>query len=102
MYPSAPAGAMFNGLIFEDQYLEISTQLPTNANVYGLGERVHPYRYLTPSCPPYYSFICTNAQAGQLREVLHLLCYRYWDPVQYQSLWYHSPLVSLYRVYRLC
>lgn len=30
----------FNGLIFEDQYLEISTQLELGANIYGIGEQV--------------------------------------------------------------
>jgi len=34
----------FANLIFEDQYLELSTVLPTNANIYGLGERVRPLR----------------------------------------------------------
>jgi len=38
---------LFRNLIFEDQYLEISTQLPEGANIYGLGERVHPLK-LTP------------------------------------------------------
>jgi len=40
-----PAGEnSFNGLIFEDQYIEINTQLPQNPNIYGLGERVDPLR----------------------------------------------------------
>lgn len=30
----------FNGLVFENQYLEISTQLEANANIYGFGEEV--------------------------------------------------------------
>lgn len=30
----------FNGLVFENQYLEISTQLEPNANIYGFGEQV--------------------------------------------------------------
>jgi len=34
----------FKNLVFEDQYLEISTQLPNGANIYGLGERVRPLR----------------------------------------------------------
>eukprot|EP01103_Thecamoeba_quadrilineata_P002341 TRINITY_DN12310_c0_g1_i1.p1 TRINITY_DN12310_c0_g1~~TRINITY_DN12310_c0_g1_i1.p1 ORF type:complete len:899 (-),score=146.47 TRINITY_DN12310_c0_g1_i1:76-2772(-) len=37
----------FNNLVFEDQYLELSTQLPNNPNIYGLGERVHPIRLTT-------------------------------------------------------
>ena len=34
----------FKNLVFEDQYLEISNQLPSGANVYGLGERVRALR----------------------------------------------------------
>ena len=30
----------FNGLVFENQYLELSTQLPPNPQIYGLGEHV--------------------------------------------------------------
>ena len=29
---------------FKDQYLELGTVLPSNANIYGLGERVHSLR----------------------------------------------------------
>ena len=29
---------------FEDQYLEIGTTLPSNPNIYGLGERIHAFR----------------------------------------------------------
>jgi alpha-glucosidase (family GH31 glycosyl hydrolase) len=38
---------VFNGLVFEDQYLEISTQLSPNANLYGIGEHVKPLRLNT-------------------------------------------------------
>ncbi len=34
----------FNGLVFEDQYIEISTQLPPNPYIYGLGEHVRHLR----------------------------------------------------------
>jgi hypothetical protein len=34
----------FNGLVFENQYLEWSTQLPANPNVYGLGEHIRKLR----------------------------------------------------------
>ena len=34
----------FNGLVFEDQYWEMSTQLPSNPNIYGLGEHVRNLR----------------------------------------------------------
>jgi hypothetical protein len=30
----------FNGLVFENQYVELSTQLPPNPQIYGLGEHV--------------------------------------------------------------
>jgi len=34
----------FNPILFEDQYLELSTVLPQSPNIYGLGERVAPFR----------------------------------------------------------
>jgi len=37
-------GPQFSPLIFEDQYIEISSVLPTNPNIYGLGERVSTLR----------------------------------------------------------
>jgi alpha-glucosidase len=43
IFNSTTTGA-FNGLVFEDQYLELSTQLPSNPNVYGLGEHVRNLR----------------------------------------------------------
>lgn len=33
---------LFNSLVFKDQYLEISTQLPAGASLYGLGESTRP------------------------------------------------------------
>jgi alpha-glucosidase (family GH31 glycosyl hydrolase) len=42
--PSAADAALFKSLVYEDQYLEISTELPDNAAVYGLGERVRALR----------------------------------------------------------
>ena len=40
------------GVQFENQYIEISTQMSNNPNVYGLGERVHNYR-LDPNFQTY-------------------------------------------------
>lgn len=37
----------FRHLVFENQYLEISTQLPGESNIYGLGERRMPLRLET-------------------------------------------------------
>lgn len=34
----------FKNIVFEDQYLEISNQLPSGANIYGLGEHIRPMR----------------------------------------------------------
>lgn len=34
---------LLSGLVFEDQYLEISTQLPKDPHVYGLGERIDSF-----------------------------------------------------------
>ncbi|KAL6079351.1 P-type domain-containing protein [Balamuthia mandrillaris] len=54
--------AMFNGLIFEDQYIEISTQLnDTNdePNIFGLGERVHSLRL--DSSGKFYTLFTTDS-----------------------------------------
>lgn len=37
-----PADASFNGLVFKDQYLEMSTALPADAFLYGVGESTQP------------------------------------------------------------
>eukprot|EP00026_Physarum_polycephalum_P002427 Phypoly_transcript_02433.p1 GENE.Phypoly_transcript_02433~~Phypoly_transcript_02433.p1 ORF type:complete len:897 (+),score=153.68 Phypoly_transcript_02433:115-2805(+) len=36
--------SQFNPIVFEDQYLELSTVVPQEPNIYGLGERVAPFR----------------------------------------------------------
>lgn len=41
---SPGGGSLVNPLVFEDQYLEISTRLPRNAHIFGLGEVVHALR----------------------------------------------------------
>jgi alpha-glucosidase (family GH31 glycosyl hydrolase) len=40
----SPLNSMAHPLIFKDNYLEISTRIPNNANIYGLGESVAPFR----------------------------------------------------------
>ena len=44
---TAPSSDSFRNVVFEDQYLEMSTVLPADAAVYGLGERVRPFRLST-------------------------------------------------------
>lgn len=56
--PKGSGNEEFNGLVFEDQYLEISTQLPQDSFVYGLGERAHPLRLNTSSA--YYTFFAAD------------------------------------------
>ncbi|GAM28047.1 hypothetical protein SAMD00019534_112230 [Acytostelium subglobosum LB1] len=42
---TSPSNCQFNGLIFEDDYIEISTSFSeSNPNLYGLGERTRPLR----------------------------------------------------------
>jgi alpha-glucosidase (family GH31 glycosyl hydrolase) len=39
-----PSDQSFNGLIYDNLYLELSTVLPPNANIYGIGERITSFR----------------------------------------------------------
>jgi alpha-glucosidase (family GH31 glycosyl hydrolase) len=41
---STGGGSLINPLIFEEQYLELSTRIPQDAHIYGLGEVVHSFR----------------------------------------------------------
>ncbi len=39
---SSSSASIFNAMVFKDQYLEISTQLPNTASLFGLGESTRP------------------------------------------------------------
>jgi alpha-D-xyloside xylohydrolase len=39
---SSSSSSIFNAMVFKDQYLEISTQLPNTASLFGLGESTRP------------------------------------------------------------
>lgn len=54
LFNSTPTAAgAFNGLTFKDQYLELSTQLPRGANLYGLGEATRPDGLRLNASSPY-------------------------------------------------
>ncbi|KAL8161322.1 hypothetical protein V2J09_012811 [Rumex salicifolius] len=60
----------FNSLVFKDQYLEISTKLPSDASLYGLGENTQPHGIkLHPSDP--YTLWTTDASAINLNTDLY-------------------------------
>ncbi|KAI3641242.1 hypothetical protein MIR68_000714 [Amoeboaphelidium protococcarum] len=42
--PANDQNTVINPLIYEDKYLELSTQVPENAHIFGLGEVVHSFR----------------------------------------------------------
>lgn len=58
------------GLVFKDQYLEISTKLPQNAALYGLGENTQPQGIkLRPNEP--YTLYTTDMSAINLNADLY-------------------------------
>lgn len=64
--PSDP----FGDLVFKDQYLEISTKLPKDASLYGLGENTQPHGIkLYPNDP--YTLYTTDVSAINLNTDLY-------------------------------
>lgn len=64
--PSDP----YNNLVFKDQYLEISTKLPKDASLYGLGENTQPHGIkLYPNDP--YTLYTTDISAINLNIDLY-------------------------------
>ncbi|TKY50826.1 Alpha-xylosidase 1 [Spatholobus suberectus] len=60
----------FNTLVFKDQYLEISTKLPSDASLYGLGENTQPHGIkLYPNDP--YTLYTTDVSAINLNTDLY-------------------------------
>ncbi|KAL3654403.1 NAD(P)H-dependent D-xylose reductase (XR) [Castilleja foliolosa] len=60
----------YNGLVFKDQYLEISTKLPKSASLYGLGENTQPNGIkLHPNDP--YTLYTTDISAINLNADLY-------------------------------
>ncbi|XP_055802136.1 alpha-xylosidase 1-like [Solanum dulcamara] len=60
----------YNNLVFKDQYLEISTKLPKNASLYGLGENTQPHGIkIYPNDP--YTLYTTDQPAINLNMDLY-------------------------------
>ncbi|KAI6677028.1 hypothetical protein NL676_037824 [Syzygium grande] len=60
----------YSALVFKDQYLEISTKLPTDASLYGLGENTQPHGIkLYPNDP--YTLYTTDVSAVTLNTDLY-------------------------------
>ncbi|KAL4179138.1 hypothetical protein AMTRI_Chr13g118540 [Amborella trichopoda] len=60
----------FDSMVFKDQYLEISTDLPENSNLYGLGENTQPKGIkLQPNDP--YTLYTTDISAINLNSDLY-------------------------------
>ncbi len=57
LFNTTTDGSNFNGLVFEDQYLEVSTALPAGANIYGLGEHVNA-KLLLNKDGSYHTMVC--------------------------------------------
>ncbi|XP_012463676.1 alpha-xylosidase 1 [Gossypium raimondii] len=67
---SSGGGDSFGEMVFKDQYLEISTQLPEDASLYGLGENTQPHGIkLYPNDP--YTLYTTDVSAINLNTDLY-------------------------------
>lgn len=67
---SADGSDPFGSLVFKDQYLEISTKLPKDASLYGLGENSQPHGIkLYPNDP--YTLYTTDVSAINLNTDLY-------------------------------
>lgn len=67
---SSDASDPFGSLVFKDQYLEISTKLPKDASLYGLGENTQPHGIkLYPNDP--YTLYTTDISAINLNADLY-------------------------------
>uniref|UniRef100_A0A7N0VHB9 Alpha-glucosidase n=1 Tax=Kalanchoe fedtschenkoi TaxID=63787 RepID=A0A7N0VHB9_KALFE len=67
---TAYSSSAFNNLIFKDQYLEVSTSLPSSASLYGLGENTQPHGIkIRPKEP--YTLYTTDASAINLNTDLY-------------------------------
>ncbi|KAJ8760767.1 hypothetical protein K2173_018827 [Erythroxylum novogranatense] len=71
LFNSSSSGSNdFGEMVFKDQYLEISTQLPKDASLYGLGENTQPHGIkLYPGDP--YTLYTTDASAINLNTDLY-------------------------------
>ncbi|XP_061985580.1 alpha-xylosidase 1-like [Populus nigra] len=67
---SSDGSGSFGEMVFKDQYLEISTQLPKDASLYGLGENTQPHGIkLYPGDP--YTLYTTDISAINLNADLY-------------------------------
>jgi alpha-D-xyloside xylohydrolase len=67
---SSDGSESFGEMVFKDQYLEISTQLPKDASLYGLGENTQPHGIkLYPGDP--YTLYTTDISAINLNADLY-------------------------------
>ncbi|KAF6137394.1 hypothetical protein GIB67_036431 [Kingdonia uniflora] len=58
---SADGSDPFGNLVFKDQYLEISTKLPNDASLYGLGENTQPHGIKLKPNDPYTLYTADNS-----------------------------------------